>query len=92
MARDYLLKELKAHKVSIVEVEYVIAFGFEFAVEVNPDTLNERVMYVGFAPNREKLLEVGVEHMPNGDEWIFHTMEATGEWEAAFNEEAGNLI
>lgn len=61
MARNYLLKELKAHKVSIPEIDYVIAFGFEFAIEVNPDTLNERVMYVGFAPNREMLLEIGVD-------------------------------
>jgi len=37
MTRDYLLKELKQHKVSRAEVDYVIAFGFEFAIEVNPD-------------------------------------------------------
>jgi len=49
-------------------------------------------MYVGFAPNREMLLEVCIEHMPNGGEWVFHAMEATEEWEAAFNDEAGNLI
>jgi hypothetical protein len=92
MARHYLLKELKVHGVSVTEVDYVIAFGFEFAVEVNSSTQNERVMYVGFAPNRESLVEVCVEHMPNGDEWVFHAMEATKEWEGAFNEEARNLI
>lgn len=92
MARHYLLKELARHKISIDEVDYVIAFGFDFAVEINPKTSNERVMYVGFAPNREKLLEVCVEHIPNGDEWVFHTMTATKAWEGAFNEEARKLI
>jgi len=75
---------LDKHEVTTEEVDEVLA-NEPKDEDIEPSARgNARVMFVGFT-FEGRLLEVGVEYLPDGKEHVFHAMDATKAYRALFN-------
>jgi uncharacterized DUF497 family protein len=70
-------ESLKRHDVSVDEIDEVLRSMVTVAVEIGPSRVgNDRVMLVGPTLNL-RLLEIGIEYLPNDIEYVFHANDAT---------------
>jgi len=80
MTRSYNSESLKRHDVSTDEIKEVLRSPLTVVVDLEPSNHgNYRVMWVGFTFNL-RVLEIGIEYMPNDQEHIFHAMDATKQY------------
>jgi hypothetical protein len=59
-------------------------------IDLGPsDHGNDRVMWIGFTFGL-RLLEIGIEYLPNDNEHVFHAMNATKEYLKEFEQKTGS--
>jgi hypothetical protein len=85
MRTTYNHESLDRHGVTEQEVDEVYASGKDFDLAPS-DAGNDRIMVVGWTANG-RLLEIGIEYSPQGDEHIFHGNEATKEYQLLFEKD-----
>jgi len=76
---------LDRHGVSEQDVDEVYANGKDFDMSSSVKG-NDRIMVVGWT-SAGRLLEVGIEYLADGDEYIFHAMEATQYYRELFDKD-----
>lgn len=87
MKTTYNHESLSSHVVSIAEADDVYATGKDFDLDPS-ECGNDRIMVVGWTASG-RLLEVGIEYLPDGNEHIFHASGATQEYENLFDRKKG---
>jgi hypothetical protein len=78
----YNYESLRRHKVTEEEADEVYADGLDFDLDPSPNG-NDRIMVVGWT-GTGRLLEVGIEYLPENSEHIFHTSDATRHYKELF--------
>lgn len=87
MSCSYNKSNLKQHNVSIDEIKEVLRSPLTITVDLKPSERgNDRVMWVGFTFNL-RLLEIGIEYLPAGNEYVFHAMDATTQFRQEFEQQ-----
>lgn len=84
MKTTYNYESLHRHNVTDEEADEVYANGLDFDLEPSPDG-NDRIMVVGWT-GTGRLLEIGIEYLPDGDEQIFHATDATRYYRGLFEQ------
>lgn len=82
MRTTYNHESLDKHGITEEEADEVYATGKDFDLPPSGDG-NDRIMVVGLTAIG-RLLEVGIEYFPSGDEHIFHASEATKQYRQLF--------
>ncbi len=75
MKISYNYESLFRHNISKYEVDEVYALGKDFDVAASKSGY-ERIIIVGWTA-QGRLLEIGIEYLPNDHETIFHANDAT---------------
>ena len=83
MKTIYNCDSLNKHNITKEEVDQVYAMGKGF--DLNPSLKgNDRVIVVGWTATG-RLLEIGIEYLADGNEYIFHANEATKHYQNLFD-------
>lgn len=85
MKTTYNHDSLDKHGITEEEADEVYATGKDFDMEPN-EVGNDRIMVVGWT-SIGRLLEIGIEYLPNGDEHIFHASDATKSYRQLFEKD-----
>jgi hypothetical protein len=85
MKTTYNHESLDRHGISEEEADEVYATGKDFDLSPSDDG-HDRIMVVGWTATG-RLLEVGIEFLPGGDEHIFHANLATKHYEKLFEKD-----
>jgi hypothetical protein len=78
----YNHESLSRHGVTEQETDEVYVTGLDFDLGPSADG-NDRIMVVGWT-STSRLLEVGIEYLPDGNEHIFHASNATRYYKRLF--------
>lgn len=81
----YNYESLDRHGVTVQEADEVYATGCDFDLDPGSDG-NDRLMVVGWT-SAGRLLEVGIEYLPDGNEHIFHACAATTAYRELFEKD-----
>lgn len=85
MTRQYNYESLKRHNVSVDEIGEVLRCLLTVNINMGPSRAgNDRIMWIGFTYNA-RLLEIGMEYLPEGTEYVFHANNATDLAQQAFD-------
>ncbi len=85
MKTTYNYQSLDKHGIKEEEVDDVYALGRDFDLEPSIDG-NDRIMVVGWT-SAGRLLEIGIEYLPDGNEHIFHACDATKYYRRLFEKD-----
>ena len=85
MRTSYNHESLDRHGISKEEVDESYATGKDFDLPSSANG-NDRIMVVGWTASG-RLLEIGIEYWTNGDEYIFHAMDATRYYSELFSKD-----
>jgi uncharacterized DUF497 family protein len=89
MTRTYNYESMKRHCVTVDEINEVQRSPLTVIIDLEPsDKGNDRVVWIGFTFSL-RLLEIGVEYLPNDNEHMFHTMDATKTHRKEFEQSNG---
>lgn len=77
MIRSYNKDNIKRHGLTVDEINEVLRSPMTLVIDLSPSLKgNDRIMWIGFTSNL-RLLEIGIEYLPNDTEYIFHAVNAT---------------
>jgi uncharacterized DUF497 family protein len=86
MRTTYSYESLDKHGVTEEEADEVYATGKDFDLEPSANG-NDRIMVVGWT-SAGRLLEIGIEYLSDGNEHIFHAIDATKHYRQLFEKDA----
>ncbi len=90
-SHSYNHESLQRHSVTVEEINEVLRSPLTIVIDLEPSRKgNDRVIWIGFTFNI-RLLEIGIEYLPNNKEHVFHAMDATKTHRKEFEKKIGPL-